>query len=224
MVINGSTAAAADIVQTQQALLTLQGTTVTLAGTLAMGGNDITGVGKEIFGTSELTIATGVVTATKSYHSIRTEYVDIADDTADGDFNNVDDPLIVEIDAGTYPNLNGTLAVGNYIKIESEVLEVTGVAGDNITFDRPSPVAHANGEDIYVESTTDDLATINGGTVGQLLILNAAHTDKTVVIKHGTGNIKCAGGVDFSLDDAEDTWMGIHDGSNWLELSRSSNA
>jgi hypothetical protein len=54
-----------------------------------------------------------------------------------------------------------------------------------------------------------------------VIILQAAHTDRTVVVKDGTGNLKLAG--DFSLDNTEDTIQLIYNGSNWCEITRSNN-
>ena len=78
--------------------------------------------------------------------------------------------------------------------------------------------------DTQSDDATDDLDTINGGTDGDILILQANHTDRTVVVKDGTGNIILAG--DFSMDSTSDTIMLMYDVSltAWMELSRSSNA
>ena len=37
----------------------------------------------------------------------------------------------------------------------------------------------------------DDLDTINGGAVGDVLILRASHVSHAVHVKNGTGNIRC---------------------------------
>lgn len=71
------------------------------------------------------------------------------------------------------------------------------------------------------DAASDDLDTISGGTTGDMLILQAENTARTVVLKDGTGNLKLAG--DFSLDNTEDRIMLIKDGSNWVEISRSDN-
>jgi len=52
------------------------------------------------------------------------------------------------------------------------------------------------------DASTDDLDTINGGTAGDVLYLRAADGSRTVVLKHGTGNIVTSDGNDYSLDDA----------------------
>jgi len=72
------------------------------------------------------------------------------------------------------------------------------------------------------DASSDDLATINGGRVGQVLILLAENAGRTVVVKDGTGNIQLDGG-DFSLDHTRDSICLIWNGSNWLQIA-SSNA
>jgi hypothetical protein len=69
---------------------------------------------------------------------------------------------------------------------------------------------------------TDDLETINGGSVaGEILIIRADNSGRDVVAKDGTGNLRLEG--HFTMDNAEDTLTLIFDGSNWLEISRSDN-
>lgn len=73
-------------------------------------------------------------------------------------------------------------------------------------------------------AASDDLDTINGGVEGQSVYLRANDSTKTVVVKDGTGNIVLAGGLAFSLDHADDMIQLMHDGTNWLEVSRSDNS
>ena len=75
----------------------------------------------------------------------------------------------------------------------------------------------------YDDAATDDLAYILPLTNGQILILEPNGSDRTVVIKNGTGNIYLAGS-DFSLDHANDriVLMCTSD-AGWFELSRSNN-
>ncbi len=76
--------------------------------------------------------------------------------------------------------------------------------------------------DTQDDDPSDELDTINGGAVsGNILILRAAHFDRTIVIKDSTGNINCAG--DFSMDNSVDTITLMFDGANWVELSRANN-
>jgi hypothetical protein len=75
--------------------------------------------------------------------------------------------------------------------------------------------------DTESDDASDDLVTINGGTVGMVVVLIAAHTDRSVVVKDGTGNIQTAG--DMTLNNTQDTITLIYNGSAWLELTRSDN-
>jgi hypothetical protein len=72
--------------------------------------------------------------------------------------------------------------------------------------------------DTLSDASTGNLVTINGGTSGNVLVLRAEHTDRTVVVKDGTGNIQLS--ADMTLDNTQDTLALIYDGSNWLEISR----
>lgn len=75
--------------------------------------------------------------------------------------------------------------------------------------------------DTESDAASDDLDTINGGANGEILILAAADSARTVVVKDGTGNINCAG--DFDLDNVEDRIVLQFQTSAWYELSRSNN-
>jgi hypothetical protein len=71
---------------------------------------------------------------------------------------------------------------------------------------------------------TDDLAEINTSTmpVGGLLIINAADSTHTVVVKDNS-TLFLSG--DFSLDNIADSILLVYLGSNsWQQLSRSDNA
>lgn len=71
-------------------------------------------------------------------------------------------------------------------------------------------------------AATDDLNTLNGGaTYGQIVILSAISSARTVVVKDGTGNMQLAG--DFSMDNSEDKITLVWNGGQWFELSRSDN-
>lgn len=68
-------------------------------------------------------------------------------------------------------------------------------------------------------AASDDLDTINGTVAGQLVILRAVSSARTVVVKDSTGNIRLAG--DFSLDNSDDRIVLRSDGTNLRELARS---
>lgn len=71
-------------------------------------------------------------------------------------------------------------------------------------------------------AASDDLDTINGGTQGDMIILKAASSSRTVVVKDSTGNLRLAG--DFNLDNGQDSIGLIFDGATWNELFRSDNS
>lgn len=73
--------------------------------------------------------------------------------------------------------------------------------------------------------TADDLATINGGYDGQLIVLRTATSGDTITVKDGTGNLQLAGG-DFAMDSRNDKLTLIYDAdlSQWSEVARSNNA
>jgi len=95
--------------------------------------------------------------------------------------------------------------------------------GDEVTIASGVITASKSYHEVDTESdaSTDDLDTINGGSKGMYLVLTAANSARTVVVKDGTGNIQCSG--DFSLTHINDTITLIYNGSNWLEISRSNN-
>ncbi len=68
---------------------------------------------------------------------------------------------------------------------------------------------------------TDDLDTIQGGVANQTLLLRANHSQRTVTLKDGVGNLRLQG--DFPLSSSNDTMQLWFDGANWLELTRSTN-
>ena len=66
---------------------------------------------------------------------------------------------------------------------------------------------------------TDELATISNGISGAFIFIRCL---ADITAKHGTGNIKLAGGVDFYMDSGptQCTLTLFFDGANWLEVSR----
>jgi hypothetical protein len=75
--------------------------------------------------------------------------------------------------------------------------------------------------DTESDGPTDDLTTINGGTNGQWLILQAATIARTVVVKNSVDNLILES--DFSMDNTSDFLLLMGDAGHWFELSRSNN-
>jgi hypothetical protein len=72
--------------------------------------------------------------------------------------------------------------------------------------------------DTESDAASDDLATILGGAEGEVILLRAAHTDRTVVLKTGTGNIVNPSGIDVTLNDTNDYCLLAHNGTNWIVI------
>ena len=71
------------------------------------------------------------------------------------------------------------------------------------------------------DAASDDLDTVSGGNAGELLLLQAEDSTRTVVCKDGT-SLKLQ--ADFSLNNTEDKLLLICISSGvWHEISRSSN-
>ena len=67
--------------------------------------------------------------------------------------------------------------------------------------------------DTEASASTDDLDTITAGSEAQVLILRTVNGARNVVIKHGTGNIYCAGAKDITLDNNYDLAVLVYDAS-----------
>jgi hypothetical protein len=77
-------------------------------------------------------------------------------------------------------------------------------------------------------AASDDLDTVLADgpiEAGTILVLQAANDARTIVVKHGTGNLFLAGGADFSLDNLSDTIELVYSPAKdgWCEKSRSAN-
>jgi hypothetical protein len=72
--------------------------------------------------------------------------------------------------------------------------------------------------DTESDAASDDLASILGGAEGEVILLRAAHTDRTVVLKTGTGNIINPSGTDITLNDTNDYCLLAHNGTNWIVI------
>jgi len=73
--------------------------------------------------------------------------------------------------------------------------------------------------DTQDDDPTDDLDTINGGSEGDVLLIRAADGARTVVVKHGTGNVWNPTGDDITLDDEGDYVLLVFDSTNWCVIA-----
>jgi len=76
--------------------------------------------------------------------------------------------------------------------------------------------------DTEADAPSDPLITINGGTEGDILIIQAVHDDRSVVVTDNTGNLRLQG--DFTMDHTTDSITLQKVGSNWEERMRTSGA
>ena len=75
--------------------------------------------------------------------------------------------------------------------------------------------------DTEAASASDDLDTINAGPVpdGGLVLIHAAHDARSVVVRHGTGNITTLHGDDITLDASNHTVLLRRAGAGWHVIS-----
>lgn len=73
--------------------------------------------------------------------------------------------------------------------------------------------------DTEADSAEDDLTTINGGVTGDVIHISAAAAGRTVVVKHGTGNIYLYSNMDKRLDSIRKVITLKYDGFQWNETA-----
>ena len=112
------------------------------------------------------------VTIGSDVYEVEIVNTDSNDDTAGGSWNNTTDPLTVSMVVGTYASLNGALAVGDLIRVENEIMRVTVVDGDDVTYARgvsgTTTAVHADANDIYIGDGIAGGSTIAVGLVTTL--------------------------------------------------------
>jgi hypothetical protein len=91
-----------------------------------------------------------------------------------------------------------------------------------ITTGSVTPVENSHVIDTESDAASDDLATIVTTNVedGGMLLIFAANTARTVVVKHGTDNIYLNGDSDMSLDDDKQSILLRRSGANFHEVAR----
>ena len=77
--------------------------------------------------------------------------------------------------------------------------------------------------DTQSDDAADDLDKINGGSKGDILVLQSANSGRDTTVKDSWANIRLASGTDFVFTDAEDKIFLIFS-STWTEISRSDNS
>jgi hypothetical protein len=117
-------------------------------------------------------------------------------------------------------SLNGgtafVLTTGNMISnlspSERTATELTVAAG--VITKSPAKVHHT--VDTEDDAPTDDLNTINGVVEGDVFYLRPASDGRSIVFKHGTGNIQCDGNADITMDSSNDLATCFYNGTKVL--------
>lgn len=222
--LSGSTIKANTIAETTAASgVTIDGVllkdSTSKTGTLTVGSGSITDSGGSIsFGNENLTttgtLAAGVATlATGSTIGNLT--------LANGSITDSSGTISLGSTNLTLGSGDLTVSAGD-VKISSGFLNLGGVSEVTIAAGAITASRSYHFVDTEGDAASDDLDTINGGSNGDLLIIRAVSSSRTVVAKDGTGNLNLAG--DFTMDNATDSLTLIYDttlGGVWVELSRS---
>lgn len=125
---------------------------------------------------------------------------------------------------------DGTAPLRLEVGSEGQVLKVRAAADEGVAWEDPLAVLGdeefltiSGGEitvtgghhvvDTESAAASDDLDTILGLGNGDLVFVRATASGRTVVVKHGTGNIRLNGGVDFSLDNTQKGILFVGSGS-----------
>ncbi len=115
-------------------------------------------------------VSTETVTVGDDVYEIEIVNTDSTDDTANDNFNNITNPLVVGDAVANYPECD--LSVGMLVRIQNEILRVTANDGTDVTFQRgvsgTTTATHADGQNIYVGDGIDPGSTIAVGLVTTL--------------------------------------------------------
>lgn len=155
----------------------------------------------------------------------------------------IDSPGTIGINESTYSPLYNTIGNGNAlinslddigdsnIRAFDAIVSGTLIAEGEVT----STISASNSIDASIGgirhkietfngAASDSLKTIQNGVDGQIIIIRAASSSRTVSVVNNNGNIYC--GVDRSLDNSSDTMMLQYnsDVAAWLMISHSDNA
>lgn len=138
----------------------------------------------------------------------------LCEDNSTGAAGNGDD--MFKVDSGGNVTTAGKVSIGTFLNLG---------AATELTIDGDGAIAVTrsyHSVDTNADGATDDLSTISGGTEGDVVVLRANNSGRSVVVKNGVGNILC--GADVTLDNVADSITLLYDGANWLKIASSDNA
>ncbi|MEX5513551.1 hypothetical protein [Pseudophaeobacter sp. 1A09344] len=142
-----------------------------------------------------------------------TRSVDFFDDTSGEWYRQVEGTNILS-SSGTSVNALVDLTAEKKVSLGAKT-EIT-ISSGSVTISKSY-----HSIDTEADAATDDLDTINGGSAGDILVLQTAASARDVTVKHATGNIFC--GSDRVLNNVADRIVLHFDGLNWHMISYADN-
>lgn len=125
-------------------------------------------------------------------------------------------------------NYNGANAVtidgsGN-ITPAGRVKKIIG-SGSRVSRTIAAGVITLTGESSYIAvagegAAADDLTTINGATIGDIIVVTAFSASQQITIKHNTSLIRLSGSTDFVINNPYTNITLLFNGTQWIEISR----
>jgi hypothetical protein len=154
-------------------------------------------------------------------NAITLAIIDIpASDTTIGNAQITDSRTYVTADSAVLADLQRAATAVTTTRLKfADFTELT-IASGAITVTQPLHTV-----DTESNAASDDLDTVTAAVgSGEIVHLRAENAARTVVVKHGTGNIVLSDNADFSLDEVEKSITLIRKGSSWYELARAAGA
>lgn len=188
--------------------VTNTGANIILKGSTASGANDIHfRAGTSVWGSWDNSATNFTLAGDLTLSAGKVSITDTASETA----------LSINAVAGQ----NGIDVVTGNLQVSAGFLDFN--ASPELTIASGVITATTTVHDVDTEgdASSDELNTINGGSPGRILIISAANSSRTVVVKDAVDNILLEG--DFSMDNTSDQLMLIYKASFWREVSRSNN-
>jgi hypothetical protein len=174
----------------------------------------------DVTGSTDLTIANDAVTNAKAANmAVNTIKGRITAGTGDPeDLTGSQVRTVIGLSTTDTPIFAGVTCENGFLGINSSAPAIT-ISGGVIT-----ATDSFHQVDTEASAATDDLDTINGFASGRILVLRTVNASRDIVVKHATGNLRLAGGVDFTLANTTHLIMFLGSTSGWNELCRSANA
>lgn len=127
--------------------------------------------------------------------------------------------------SGTLATLSGTETLTNKDLVSVDELNFKDETELTISSGTVALTQTVHRIDTESDAATDDLDTITGGQIGDIIIIRPASDSRDVVVKHahGANQFSLNGAVDFTMDSGYDSLVLIFTpNSEWQEIGRSS--